>query len=429
MQHTTSSRSVPSAEMTSLGSLMRAARVSFVAGAAALLVACDTNPIGTPTTPPASASAPTATPDASPRSSASPSPSAIASAEATSWTEVFEIDRASLGNLIAGPDGLIAAGCVATAEADCGRHIVVASPDAVDWQQLDVDASADISFASLRRVGDRLFALGYGHYGSDGGAMVWTSVDGRSWSRIESSSFRRRAVNDIIDSPSGALVIGYNAPIDSDNTSGFVLWPVRPDGSFGTARVVHTAGGPALVIGAVWTGTEFLAWGLRDGPTSGGPTILLASPDGKGWSFRAEISAVKRGAVEQIVRKGSRLVGVGYEGRRFPLSPRAWTSKDGGRSWKLADVPSGDAAMYTVGVEGSVLIARGRASSSGSDQRPASWSSTDGTAWIRLPEDVAMPALPGFSALTTATLGERTCVAGTFTDVRPFRAAIYCRLT
>jgi hypothetical protein len=344
----------------------------------------------------------------------------------TTWVKVFEIERGSLGNIIAGPDGLIAAGCVGTAESDCGRRVVILSTDGDVWQELEIEAPADIAFASLRHVDNRLFALGYGHYGPDGGAMVWTSVDGRSWSRVESASFRGRAVKDIIDSPSGAFAIGYNAPIDSDNTSGFLLWPVHADGSFGRPGVVGTSDTEPFAIAAVWTGQEFLAWGHDR--WNDGPTTLLASPDGKTWAYRAEISGLNSGFVSQIVAVGDRLVGVGYEGRHFPLSPRAWTSEDAGRSWKLAEVPAGDGAMWTVGIEGSALIARGNTSPD-SDQRIVSWSSTHGTTWTRLPDDEAMPALPGFSAFTTATLGDRTCAAGTFFDETPSRATIYCRAT
>jgi hypothetical protein len=392
-----------------------------------VVVACIADPFPTPTAPLASASTPSATPVASPAASTSaPSPTAIASLAPTSWVQVFALERGSLGNLITGPEGLIAGGCVRDAESDCGRRILVVSADGDTWEEIEVDTPADIYFGSLRRLGDRLFALGYGHYGPDGGAVVWTSEDGRAWSRVESSSFRGRAVEDIIDSPFGTFAVGHEAPIDSDATSGFLFWPVRGDGSFGTVRVVDNTDGPRLVTGALWAGGEFLAWGYRDGPWRDGPTTLLASQNGKTWTVRAEISAVKRGAVMQIVEAGDRLVAVGYEGRRFPLSPRAWTSKDGGRSWRLSDVPSADAAMYSVSVEGSLLIARGR-EFSGPKQRVVSWSSTDGRAWTRLPDDEDMPALPGFSALTRATIGDRTCVAGTLFEETPVRAAIYCR--
>ncbi len=401
-------------------------RSRVLAGAMTLVVACTPNPPATQTAPPATASTATARPVAdTPAPSQVPSSSPIASPEGTTWDRVFALESGSLGNLVAGPDGLIVAGCRGDASSDCSSTIVVMSTDADTWEPLDLHVSADISFASLHRLGARLYALGYGHYGVDGGAVVLTSVDGRTWSRIESSSFRARAINDIVDSPSGALAIGYEAPIDSDNTSGFLLWPIDADGSFGNTRVVDATDGPAFAGGVLWTGDEFLAWGYRDGPSSGGPTSLLTSRDGKIWTARAEIPAVKPAIVEQITIAAGRLVAVGYEGLEYPPSPRAWTSTDAGRSWQVATVPSPDAAMYTVSLEGSLLIARGK-EFSGANERIVSWSSADGTAWTRLPDDEDMPTLSGFSALSRATIGDRTCVAGTFFDATPVRAAIYC---
>ena len=405
-----------------------AQRLLSLAAVVALVVACDAKPIITPTAPPTSV-APTSSPGATPLSSVAPSVSTTPSAATTAWAKVCEIEGGSLGNLIVGPEGFIAAGCAPNVEGDCGKRVVVRSIDGQVWEELEIDAPADIFFASLRRVGDRLFALGYGHYGPDGGAMVWTSLDGRAWSRVESDSFRARTVEDIIESPFGAVAIGYKAPIDSDNTSGFLLWPVDDDGSFGKPRVVATPDSRPFALGAIWTGAEFIAWGYRDGPRIDGPTTVLASSDGRTWTGRGEIAAVNGGVATQILAMGDRLVAVGYEGRAFPLSPRAWTSDDAGRSWTSADVPADDAAMWAIALDGSGLIAHGNTSPE-SDLQPVSWRSADGTAWTRLPDDEAMPALPGLRAFTTATLGERTCVAGTtVSEAATSRGAIYCRPT
>ena len=95
-----------------------------------------------------------------------------------------------------------------------------------------------------------------------GGATVLTSLDGRAWSRLRSASFRARAVEDVIRSPLGTFAIGYNAPPDSDNT-GLPHVARRGRRLIWKVRVVDTDGAMAIVTGAVWTGDEFLAWGLR----------------------------------------------------------------------------------------------------------------------------------------------------------------------
>ena len=80
--------------------------------------------------------------------------------------------------------------------------------------------------------------------------------------------------------------------------------------------------------------------------------------------------------------------------------------------------------MASVGVDGGNLVARGVAPSL--DGNDASWSSIDGSAWTRLPDDEDVPAIGGFSSSIPASIGNLACVAGTFEDVAGPRGAIYC---
>lgn len=400
---------------------MNARRRALLVGALVVVMACKATPSAPPesSAPRASASTPSSSPIAS--------EAAVATSSPTSWTEVFSTDEGSLGALIEGPEGLMAAGCIAAGDTLCAKRIVVAE-GGDEWGTVGVDGPADMYFDSLHRAGDRLFAVGYGHYGRRGGAVVWTSTDGRAWTQVPSDTFEGRWVQNIIESPAGTLAVGYSAPIESDNTLGFVTWPVAADGSFGNVRNVDQLGDPALLTDAVWTGREFLAWGYRDGPYADGPTALLASEDGRTWTARSEVSAVKGGGVAQILVAGKRLVAVGSEGRQFPLTPRAWTSDDGGRTWTLADVETGPGSMETVAKEGSMLIARG-GDLAGETMQPLAWSSRDGTEWDLLDADVGVPSLIGFFVRGVATTAVRTCISGTFFDASPARGAIYCRPT
>jgi hypothetical protein len=322
---------------------------------------------------------------------------------------------------------MIAVGCMTDADGNCLRALLLTSPDGASWTQLDLEGAADAVISRVSRVGDRLLALGYriDNQGKTVDAVVWASLDGRSWSIVPSASFTSRVINDIIDSPLGTLAIGINAPYASEGF-GFVVWDVAPDGSFGRSRDVHPTDGPAYVAGAAWTGDRFLALGLG-GPLGEVPlTTLMASADGKAWTVLPEIPAFHGSSVSQLTSIGDRLVAVGYEGQ--PTSPRAWISVDGTR-WEAADVPPEAGAMYTVNVEGSELVARGR-EPSGTEERPVTWTSIDGEVWTRLPAGEDMPDLAGINALSRAVVDGRACVAGTFygdpRNPAP-RAAIYCR--
>ena len=338
---------------------------------------------------------------------------------------MFVLEQGSLGSLTTWREGLIGAGCRAASSGNCEQEIVVTSADGHDWNVTEIDAPADVGFGSIDRVGERLYALGYGHYGGSGGAVAWTSVDGHDWLRVTSSSFIGRAVDDVIRTPLGTIAVGFNAPVDSDNITGFVTWPINSDGSFGAMRVPDIGSAFPLLAGTVWIGTEFLAWGGRTGPYPSRIIELVSSPDSTTWSPRGDIRAVRRAHVAQIISVGDRLVAVGFEGERSPLTPRAWWSNDEGRTWKAADVDGMDAQMMSVRPEGSQLVARGQ--SGGPDEAPVSWTSTDGRSWARLPGDQDLPAIPGFSGRSPVVIANRTCVAGTSYDEPRIVGAIYCR--
>ena len=390
-----------------------------------------------PTTSPVPTTAPSTTAP-SPSSAAarsSPGPSAPAaptlapSASTTAWDEVFSRDNARVGALIVWRGGFLASGCdVEPEDSFCTRNFVLSSADGDTWTMTEMPIPTDFGIRSLHVVGDRLMGLGYGHYFTEdyaGGAIVVTSTDGRTWARVESASFRDRAVDDIIQTPLGTFAVGHEAPIDSDDTSGFLLWPFRDDGSLGKPRVVDMGGDPHLITGASWTGRELLGWGLRHGPWAG-PTVVLASADGRSWSKRGTIPGGDETNAAAILVVGDRLIAVGNRRRQYPLAPIAWTSDDGGRTWDRATVEGDDAAMYDVQVEGDRLIARGGVSYA-ENRRPVSWESMDGSTWTILPADSDLPDILGFSPWTRATHAGRTCVADSISSGETLRAAIFCR--
>jgi hypothetical protein len=387
-----------------------AVRISILAG-------CSPIPSATPAAPARSPSGSPSTPVASPSADQSLAP--------TGWTDVFSSELAILSDVVAGPSGFIAVGCRADDNGDCLSGLLLTSPEGTSWTQIDLEGAAYASIRRVRRIGDRLFAIGFAIDDPriEVRAVAWTSVDGRSWSRIRSASFTNRALADVINAPVGVIAIGGNARYASEG-GGFVVWNVQPDGSFGKPRDVHPTGGPPAVQGAVWARDQYLAWGPC-GPCPPGDevtsTVLMASQNSQVWTVLPEIPAFHASTVMEIVA-------VGYEGDAWPTSPRAWTSSDGA-TWKAAEVAHDAASMYTVSVNEPLLVARGE-DTSGAESFPESWNSTDGAVWTRLPDGEDMPAVPGFKALSRATLGDRACVVGTFYDDphQPSpRAAIYCR--
>lgn len=400
---------------------------------AVVVAACTPAPSATPSAPTSpAATVPATSPSASASSSAAPAATAASTGPlptfpTTTWRAVFSSADTVLGDVIAGQHGFLATGCRIDVDGDCMQPILIRSTDGSAWTATAFTLGGELWPSSLKVVGERLFAVGYGHFGGAGGAIIATSTDWSSWSAVETTSFLNRAVDRIVESPAGNIAVGIEAPVDSDNTSGFVVWPVGSDGSFGRSRVVDVAGGPAILSSAIWTGTEFLAWGPLEGLYGNGPVAFLSSPDGATWRLRGSLVDAGDPAVGDVVGIGDRLVAVGYVGQGFPLTPSAWVSDDAGRSWQAASLDGADARIHVLERVDDRLVARGYGSETATTPRVVSWTSTRGKTWAQLPDDEDMPAVPGFLALTRATLGRLVCVAGTVSSETESQGVIFCR--
>jgi len=399
-------------------------RTLTVALLVSLLAACSPASTGTP----AATAAPTASP---PGPSSTPAitqaPSITASPRPATWTETYSSERTALHDVVAGPQGFIASGCTTDASGNCLQGLLLESPDGTAWTVANLNGAADTQISRVKRVDDRLFAIGLriDNEARKVEPVVWTSLDGRTWSRSPLTSSTSLAVTDIIDAPVATLAVGVHAPYASEG-SGFVLWRVASDGSFGAPTDVHPE--TVLVMGAAWTADRFLAWGSSNPLGEVASTALLTSADGKAWQVIPKIPAFSGSYVSQIAAGGGRLVAVGETSGSTPASPRAWVSVDGS-TWDGAAVPTGPGAMVTLEVERAQLVSRGR-EPVGAVDRPVTWTSTDGAAWTRLLPGEDMPDLAGFDALYRAVVAGRACVAGTFSGdpAKPEpRAAIYCR--
>jgi hypothetical protein len=240
-------------------------------------------------------------------------------------------------------------------------------------------------------------------------AVVWTSEDGISWSKISSE------------------VLGSDDPDD------FTFW---------LSDV--TVGGPGLVAvgpaynstnpepcgtcgGAVWTSVDGIAWNRLDvdpgllygirSVTAGGPGLVAVgsdwsdehnpsaavwtSPDGLIWTRIPHDEAVFGGIGSQgmsdVIAGGAGLVAVGGEepdihSAMGGIRAAAWTSPDGftwTRAPHDADVFGGQAGnegnMDAVVSIGSEFVAVGRLGS----VSPAMWTSVDGMTWTRIQFDAS----------------------------------------
>ncbi len=274
------------------------------------------------------------------------------------------------------------------AESDTGPPVSVTESLGYRWSRVPdhQDFNAGV-MDGVAAGGPGLVAVGYT---GRGGAAVWTSVDGVSWSRV----------------PHDSAVFG----------------------GAGSGMTSVTAGGPGLV-----------AVGWVDDAAYDSTPAVWTSVDGLSWSRVPHDEAVFGGARNQTMSSvtvgGPGLVAVGSDGDPhgpgFDDSPAeiaaaaVWTSDDG-LSWSRVphdDALFGGAArqwMTSVAAGGPGVVAVGvgiRPDNSVGDPTMV-WTSTDGLTWSRVPHDEALfgdgfpGSVTGFPVSVTATSRGLVVVGG-----------------
>ena len=211
---------------------------------------------------------------------------------------------------------------------------------------------------SVTAGGPGLVAVGWdGHpHGGESNAVVWTSVDGITWSRV----------------PHDEAIFGGG--------SGAWMWNV-------------TAGGPGLVaVGDA---------GWADGHGA----AVWTSVDGITWSRVPHDEIVFGGAsMRSVTAGGPGLVAVGEHWDA--MGAAVWTSVDG-ITWSRppsaeGDLGGGGAVMESVTAAGPGLVAAGWDA-----MGAAVWTSLDGITWSRVPHDDSV-----FGAQPKPVLEMRSIIAG-----------------
>ena len=199
--------------------------------------------------------------------------------------------------------------------------------------------------ASVAAGGPGLVAVGFGESRGNEGAMVWTSPDGVTWSRV--------VHNEVVFGGSGSQGM----------------------------RSVATG-----VAGLVAAGYD-VSGGDADAAVS-------SSPDGITWSRVPHDEVVFGGTLNQdmysVATGVAGLVAAGFDQSGGDQDAAVWTSPDG-ITWsrvphdEVALGGAGNELMYNVTAGGPGLVAVGWVESG--DQDAAVWTSPDGITWSRVPHD------------------------------------------
>ena len=340
-----------------------------------------------------------------------------------------------MNDVTAGGPGLVAVGsdCAGLCT-DASPHsaAVWTSVDGVSWSRVPHDEAVFggegiQAMESVAAGGPGLVAVGadnpddFGYTGA-----VWTSVDGLTWSRVpdDEEVFAHAQIGSVSAGGPGLVAVGFGSNSDlGPNGLSAAVWTSIDGRSW--SRVPHdeavfggeglqamegvTAGGPGLV--AVGRDCPNRCLGSSTGDAA---APVWTSVDGVTWSRVSPGGTVLDGEMWGVSVGGPGLVAVGRVKRDTPGPFRdaaAWTSADG-LGWSRVSQEQevfGAAEMVSVAAGGLGLVAVGRPKPEGGartvppDERHALvWASVDGVVWSRVPHDEAVFGEGSFIADVTA---------------------------
>jgi hypothetical protein len=330
-----------------------------------------------------------------------------------------DFDQMMRSVTVGGP-GLVAVGTAGDAGiSESLRATVWTSVDGTDWSRVPHDKTVfgGGRMNSVTAGGPGLVAVGAAVLeGEDwpSVAAVWTSVDGVTWSRVshDEEVFGGAYMTSVTAGGPGLVAVGSDGDF-YEPWGNAVVW-TSPDGVT-WSRVPHDD----AIFGEGWTamhsvtvgGPGLVAVGTTDAEEDDPVAMVWTSVDGTKWSRVPHDEAVFGGAsMNSVTAGGPGLVAVGATDAEGddPDAAVVWTSVDG-IDWSriphdetvfgLEDTPSGGAeGMSSVTVGGSGLVAVGSDSMTLDSGRwvvvAAVWTSVDGIDWSRVPHNEKFFAAP-----------------------------------
>lgn len=288
----------------------------------------------------------------------------------------------------AGKSGFVAVGHVSTGESESARvssqqAAAWTSGDGRRWQRVPNTARyfgeqrKDTFMSAVVAGGPGFVAVGGENLGQDKGrvAAVWTSTDGRAWTR------------------------GSHEPVFGQRGADLAAMRAITAGPTGLVAV-----GESLQGAAAWT-----------------------SRNGRSWQ-RASLGEPNRVSLLAVTHGPRGFVAVGHdELSKGNYVATAWTSKNGTEWTRVAHddavfgANGGQTIMKSVATTESRMVAVGEVASSNTEGPTAAvWTSTDGQSWTRLPHDNAVfGRRDGFTTMNAISTEKDGMVAvGATEDVR-----------
>lgn len=276
----------------------------------------------------------------------------------------------------------VAVGTESSEDASVASAAAWFSLDGVTWTRSAVDGAADRTMDAVMTTATGFVALGEARYdihaGFGGGTSIWTSPDGRAWTRlaVDAGPPRGTRLRTLVSRPGGFLATatfevdeGSEGTPGPDLTSGIwtsddgMRWQPVPGSPLGLNDLLRTAAG-------------YLAIGSST-PDQSAPALAWRSIDGRTWTSTALPAPADLPAGAAVF--GQRIAGghagfVALGGRTDTFADLAWSSRDG-VTWTAIDLASvlGDAIVDGLVPIGDALLLNGHRVLPNGSWEPVAW--------------------------------------------------------
>jgi hypothetical protein len=305
----------------------------------------------------------------------------------------------AVGNVVSGPNSVVAFGQSAATQ----ETLVWISPDGQAWEPVPRpgDAFGGGVPTHVVAAGPGYVAVGWDISVERGTRRaVWTSVDGRTWTRDPHQTGEFGAIEIVGMAASNGIIL-----VVAMETAGSVPIGLRSEDGFIWERsTVPDALLPGQ--GSVLSDTAgFVAFGAV-----GDTTSVWASEDARSWTSAGQLAMSPSGSaenvVDRIVTSGPRLLAAGQPGSNVGFM----VTSDEGRRWlSVREAPGPGGSPAVVGGNGAFLA---YVNPRRPDAPVVAWTSIDGEVWTPLANTPLKSEPPDPALQPAVTLSQVVSVGG-----------------